>query len=1190
MSIHILIVVCSIFINGVTSQSTTITNGIVSVTLDGNGSLQKATPPGAQDSDAYTFSSSSWSVVLSAFNDTSLHDLQTILSPEQNCTLKSSHNTTLSATYTYSCIALVGTPRPSPTPAGHCPSILQNNTVLADWRQKDNARPYRSEVVPKYSDCCNICNMDGNCDAWSFQFGNHVCHLTSRGVPSKLNGVISGYRVPPPPPAPLEVQIDVSYYLTQGVSFIQKQINISVPKEKKILKHYDPSFTIRSIRFWNGMILDRGFQDKGMILKNPQDDFHPRPQNTIKPCTEACQIASLFRRSNAEEGGIIVTIKNPYGNYTGSDTGVFARYDPDFLFSPGYRASDMPGGDFREFIAEESACISACCEDPRCVGYVHCIAPRNFSVCIDGQQCCYLKKKLTQVKPARELKDLKSGYVKGRNPSPSPLPPSPIFPPPEPNSLNLGEWRDFQSIIEYFLMDGADRKPVNVQVGWDTNDYQIDVSKNSGWEEYKRLLTVAGEMGVTHTIFGPRNSKESTVLNHTDAWGWEEVLWLSLGEKIRSGEWLPQRGDEVPSEIQDIVLFAEQQGIKLLAYAYPTLPITGPGAFPIDGEGWLYNKTFHPSPRQISSNLAASLADPMYQDYLSSLLISFVNVTGIGGYAWDYGINGDYRQPSTYAEWRGWMKILKNLRVAYPDLVMDHRQTNHKWGPWYQPAGSYAEPIAGDENPESYGAAGQGAVPTLSTDHVLADNLRRVNFVYRQRQLISNQRVPGFMFHQSERSNNSNWSDPYSGHLVLDKDWHLRDFDWHGYRYSVISSIGTAPLNNVLAMLPGRDEETYEKFPASDKKWVHEWLEFSRDNSDILKRMQPLIALDRGGDDGGKPDVFSIDGTGAFSDDASSGFLFLYSPGPTRLNKILTLDESVGIYSKNENNSWIVYEIYPSKNPRPMGIWKYKQSMIVSPRPTQAQVLRFVKLENSSSLPIAIDLSYEDITISANEISIDQVVGDAGSTIYPVIITKMRLNTSVSLVINGKKQGVFLSNSCVECDIPAFSKDTCSCINFSLKFPGDPLYEMMPVTNEEVPLDYEFWFNSTFSIPNQMWSQRLMRQNQYNMTWSASDMDAAWLGNRLLIYPYILQITNDTRVSLLIDGAEVPLTRAYNSRGHIVERCFQGYYFNATDWVQHNIGQKEIHTISLYASLNATAGQRLVGLYWQGPQDLIVPL
>eukprot|EP01045_Picozoa_sp_COSAG04_P045896 COSAG04_NODE_16336_length_502_cov_1.607940_1_plen_73_part_00 len=44
----------------------------------------------------------------------------------------------------------------------------------------------------------------------------------------------------------------------------------------------------------------------------------------------------------------------------------------------------------------------------------------------------------------------------------------------------------------------------------------------------------------------------------------------------------------------------------------------------------------------------------------------------------------------------------------------DHRQTAHEWGPWYQLAGSYTEPIAGDENPETYGVP----IASLHTDHV----------------------------------------------------------------------------------------------------------------------------------------------------------------------------------------------------------------------------------------------------------------------------------------------------------------------------------------------------------------------------------------------------------------------------------------------------------------------------------------
>jgi hypothetical protein len=79
------------------------------------------------------------------------------------------------------------------------------------------------------------------------------------------------------------------------------------------------------------------------------------------------------------------------------------------------------------------------------------------------------------------------------------------------------------------------------------------------------------------------------------------------------------------------------------------------------------------------------------------------------------------------------------------------------------------------------------------------------------------------MFHQSERSSNGGDSsnpalNPSS--LVWNHSIHTRDFDRLGFKYSVISSVGTAGLNNVLAMLPGRDPEVYAKFPQADKEFI----------------------------------------------------------------------------------------------------------------------------------------------------------------------------------------------------------------------------------------------------------------------------------------------------------------------------------------------------------------------------------
>ena len=74
------------------------------------------------------------------------------------------------------------------------------------------------------------------------------------------------------------------------------------------------------------------------------------------------------------------------------------------------------------------------------------------------------------------------------------------------------------------------------------------------------------------------------------------------------------------------------------------------------------------------------------------------------------------------------------------------------------------QPIAGDENPETYGVP----IASLHTDHVAADNTRRINYIYvplfelsmcqlcqmwqANGQLIPPSRIPGFIFHQTERT------------------------------------------------------------------------------------------------------------------------------------------------------------------------------------------------------------------------------------------------------------------------------------------------------------------------------------------------------------------------------------------------------------------------------------------------------
>ena len=69
-------------------------------------------------------------------------------------------------------------------------------------------------------------------------------------------------------------------------------------------------------------------------------------------------------------------------------------------------------------------------------------------------------------------------------------------------------------------------------------------------------------------------------------------------------------------------------------------------------------------------------------------MIAFVTKTGAGGFAFDHGIrksNPNFKPPPgedlTYEQWRAWMHVLAAVRAAHPDIVIDHRQNNHMFGP-----------------------------------------------------------------------------------------------------------------------------------------------------------------------------------------------------------------------------------------------------------------------------------------------------------------------------------------------------------------------------------------------------------------------------------------------------------------------------------------------------------------------------
>ena len=271
---------------------------------------------------------------------------------------------------------------------------------------------------------------------------------------------------------------------------------------------------------------------------------------------------------------------------------------------------------------------------------------------------------------------------------------------------------------------------------------------------------------------------------------------------------------------------------------------------------------------------------------------------------------------------------------------------------------------------------------------------------------------------------------------------------------------------------------------------------------------------------GGKPGFGKIDGTAAFDDDGATGYLFLFNPGPTQTTARIPLDQGVGIQPLPDTTGnasalglkrqWAVYEIFPHEELNgtgsavtPFAIVTEGGSLTVSPRGNQALGYRFASLPPSTPVCAVLGLTYAHAACDGKTLVVTGASGLAGSSPTLRAVVEAAAGAPISVSVNGK--AVAGPHTTVAC-IGFAASATTSCLGFTLAFAGEPLTEMMPVSNQPPGAAWSGgWYNTTFKLNPAMWVQRQARQAAFNVTWAARDMDAPWLGNRILMYPFILQ-------------------------------------------------------------------------------------
>jgi len=608
--------------------------------------------------------------------------------------------------------------------------------------------------------------------------------------------------------------------------------------------------------------------------------------------------------------------------------------------------------------------------------------------------------------------------------------------------------------------------------------------------------------------------------------------------------------------------------------------------------------------------MRSNLANEEFIKWLPETMLQFAEQTGAGGFSFDltYWEEG-LPVASEYAQWAGWRSILSQLHTARGGkgcagsrCVIDNRQANHAWGTWmWALGGTYAEPLMSDEQPASWSFY----EADLHTDRLAGNKQRSVAKLYRD-EYCPNEALPGFAFHQTDRAPTQRQEIVCPGpEGRCSNHSRVRDFDLLGYRYSLLSSIGTGGLNSVINMLPARDTEEFTKFPKSDLAFLQDWLLWADKHVALLKLTRPVPSLST-------PGAGLVDGTIMLDHNNNTGAMFLFNPTMREINVSLPLsgtgNASLGFTCSPADSSSsattapvLVEQIGSSERTITtsafnLAVLDCADTFTVTLPATSARVFAFSQWNAAtmtSPLLLGSLSSTVEINSAAAELTIVGAEGESGTPAKVVVVLPHGTPKITKVVLNKLAVSGFTTEQ--------FHHGALSAIVIRGTWAGHRFKRAQEIVHQSSAPSLDSLGSSvntasptpvawkgTFSVPQSVVDQLTARNASYPIVYNTDPLDTddanvPWLApGRLLIFvKYTTPIDDTLNITGTIDGHPLLVRKAYNTiirdAGHFI-----GHWADVTPLV-HPGAQQTL-------SLQLPAGPVLQGVFFDNVETISTPL